>query len=215
MVKIAPSILAADFFNLEKEIKMMKEANTDYIHFDVMDGMFVSNITFGMPVLASLKRKTDIPFDVHLMIDKPERYIKDFSDAGADIITFHVEATAHVSRCIQLIKKCGKKAGVALNPHTPIDSIKHVLKEIDMVLLMSVNPGYGGQKMIMDVLDKGKALRKLADDMNLDFEIEIDGGVTPENAKSVASYGFDVLVAGSAIFAAKDKKLVIKQIKGE
>ncbi len=213
MVKISPSILAADFSKLGEEFKMMEEAGTDYIHFDVMDGMFVPNISFGIPVLASLKSKTDIPFDVHLMIEKPERYIKEFAAAGADIITFHVEATPHVSRCIQIIKECGLKAGVVLNPHTPLSSIAHVIKEVDMVLLMSVNPGYGGQKMIMEVLEKGKQLRQMATDMNLDFELEIDGGVSPENAKMVAEHGFDVLVAGSAVFGADDKIAAIKKIK--
>ena len=213
MVKIAPSILAADFSDLKGAIRMMEEARTDYIHFDVMDGMFVPNISFGIPVLASLKKETDIPFDVHLMIEKPERYIQAFSDAGADIITVHVEATSHVHRCLQMIKECGKKAGVVLNPHTPLCNISHVLGDIDIVLLMSVNPGYGGQKMIMPVLEKGKSLRKMANDRGLDFEIEIDGGVTPENAKMVAEHGFDVLVAGSAVFGASDPKAAIKKIK--
>ena len=215
MRKIAPSILAADFFCLNEAFKTMEEAGADYAHFDVMDGVFVPNISFGIPVLQSLSKKTDMPFDVHLMIVNPENHIKAFAEAGAGIITIHQESTPHVHRALQMIKELDKKAGVVLNPATPICTIEHVLNMVDMVLLMSVNPGYGGQKLIPEVLQKGKQLSALRDQLGLSFEIEIDGGVTPENADDVASFGFDVLVAGSAVFNAPDPQAAIRKIKGE
>ncbi|MEX1306903.1 MAG: ribulose-phosphate 3-epimerase [Eubacteriales bacterium] len=212
--KIAPSILAADFFCLEEAFKMMEEAGADYVHFDVMDGVFVPNISFGIPVLESLSKATSLPFDVHLMIVRPENHIEAFAKAGADMITIHEEATPHLHRALQMIKELGKKAGVVLNPATPLSAITHVLDMVDMVLLMSVNPGYGGQKLIPEVLDKGKELARLREKKGLTFDIEIDGGVSPENADEIAGYGFDVLVAGSAVFNASDPVAAMKKIKG-
>ena len=212
--KIAPSILAADFFSLNEAFDIMKQGGADYVHFDVMDGVFVPNISFGVPVLASLSKSTDLPFDVHLMIVNPENHIKAFADAGADMITIHEEATPHVHRALQMIKELGKKCGVVLNPATPLCTIEHVLDMVDMVLLMSVNPGYGGQKLIPEVLNKGKQLAALREKRGLNFEIEIDGGVSPENADEIVGYGFDVLVAGSAVFHAPDPVAAIRKIKG-
>ncbi len=215
MNKVAPSILAADFRKLGEELKMVEKAGADMIHFDVMDGAFVPNISFGIPVLENIREETKLPFDVHLMIVSPERHFKAFKDAGADIITFHAEATVHVHRAIQTIKEMGMKAGVALNPHTPISQVQHVLDIVDMVLLMSVNPGFGGQKLIPEVLEKGRALRQMAQEKNVDFDLQIDGGVTADTAAMIASYGFNVLVAGTAIFRADDPADAVRRIKGE
>lgn len=212
--KIAPSILAADFFCLNEAFDMMEEAGADYVHFDVMDGVFVPNISFGIPVLESLSKSTDLPFDVHLMIVNPENHIKAFAGAGADMITIHAEATPHVHRALQMIKELEKKCGVVLNPATPLCNIEHVLDMVDMILLMSVNPGYGGQKLIPEVLNKGKKLAAIREQLGLNFEIEIDGGVSPKNADEIAGYGFDVLVAGSAVFNAPDPVAAMKKIKG-
>lgn len=204
MVQISPSILSADFGSLKEEILKLEKGGADYIHLDVMDGTYVPNITFGSPVIKKLRNITDIPFDVHLMIDRPERYIKDFVDAGADIITVHQEATTHLHRTIEEIKSYGIKVGVSLNPATSLDTIEYVLDYIDLVLIMTVNPGFGGQKFIGSMKRKIKKLRNIVDDKNLDILIEADGGIKLDNAKEIIDYGLDIVVVGSGIFEAKN-----------
>lgn len=214
MIKIAPSILSADFSKLEEQIKLVEKGGADFIHLDVMDGHFVPNITFGPPVIKMLKKVTKVPFDVHLMIEKPDQYIKDFVDAGADIITVHQEACIHLHRTIQHIKSYGIKAGVALNPSTSIESIRYILDEIDMVLIMTVNPGFGGQYFIKQMKEKIIDLRNLIDSHNLDIDIQVDGGIKLDNIKEVESYGANVFVAGSAIFNSEDIINTTKKFKG-
>lgn len=204
MADIAPSLLSADFANLSEEIRKVENGGADYLHLDVMDGIFVPNITFGPPVIKMLKKITSIPFDVHLMIDKPERYIKDFVDAGADILTVHVEATTHLHRTIQEIKSYGIKAGISLNPATPLSSIECVLDDIDLILIMTVNPGFGGQSFINSMIDKIKRTRRMINESNKNILLEIDGGVKLDNALELSNLGVDILVAGSAIFGAED-----------
>jgi ribulose-phosphate 3-epimerase len=200
MVKIAPSILSADFSRLLEHVKEVENAGVEYLHVDVMDGHFVPNISFGAPILNALKGKTNLFMDVHLMIETPDRYIEDFVKAGADLINVHVEACTHLHRTIQLIKSYGVKAAVTLNPATPLNVLDEILPELDMVLLMSVNPGFGGQSYIQATTDKIKKLKQMILDRNLSCEIEVDGGVNLKNVKEVVDAGADVIVAGSAIF---------------
>ncbi|NKE05317.1 MULTISPECIES: ribulose-phosphate 3-epimerase [Mesobacillus] len=213
MVKIAPSILSADFARLGEEIKDVERGGADYIHVDVMDGHFVPNITIGPLIVEAIRPVTKLPLDVHLMIENPDQYIEAFAKAGADYITVHVEASRHLHRTIQLIKSTGVKAGVVLNPATPVDSLKHIIEDVDMVLLMSVNPGFGGQKFISSVLPKIKQVKELADALNPDLEIEVDGGVNEETAKLCVEAGANVLVAGSAVFNKEDRGTAIASLR--
>lgn len=213
MIKIAPSLLSADFANLKEEIKKVENGGADYLHLDVMDGMYVPNITFGAPVIKKLRSITKLPFDVHLMIEKPERYIKDFVDAGADIITVHQEATTHLHRTIQEIKSYGVKAGVSLNPATSLDTLEYVLDDLDLILIMTVNPGFGGQSFINSMETKIKELRKIIDERDLDIILEVDGGVKLTNAVEIYNYGVDLLVAGSDIFGAPDVQKRTREFK--
>jgi len=211
---IAPSLLSADFSRLGEEIKNVTAAGADWIHVDVMDGHFVPNITIGPVVVQSLKKLNPPPLDVHLMISEPERYIADFTNAGADYISVHVEASVHLHRNLQLIKASGAKAGVVLNPHTPVDSIRHVLGLCDFVLLMSVNPGFGGQKFIPEVLPKCEELAQMRTRGKYSFLIEVDGGVNEKSAPALIKAGVDVLVAGSYVFGSKDYKQAISTLRG-
>ncbi|MGG2095846.1 ribulose-phosphate 3-epimerase [Bacillus sp. S13(2024)] len=214
MIKIAPSILSADFSRLGEEIKDVEKGGADYIHVDVMDGHFVPNITIGPLIVEAIRPITSLPLDVHLMIENPDQYIPTFAKAGADIITVHVEACPHLHRTIQLIKSHGIKAGVVLNPHTPVSMIEHVLGDIDIVLLMTVNPGFGGQKFIHSVLPKIKQVADMVRERNLQVEIEVDGGVNIETAKLCVEAGANVLVAGSAVYNQKDRGAAIAAIRG-
>jgi ribulose-phosphate 3-epimerase len=200
MIKIAPSILSADFGNLANAVKEAEAAGADLIHIDVMDGRFVPNITIGPDVIQSIRKVTELPFDVHLMISEPEKYIPKFLKAGSDIITVHVEATNHLHRAIQEIKEKGIQAGVALNPSTPISSAENVLGDIDMIVIMTVNPGFSGQKFIKTLLPKIKHTRDIIEKEGLDLDLEVDGGIKPENAKLVVDAGAHIMVAGSAVF---------------
>lgn len=214
MVKVAPSILAADFANLQSEIEIVERAGADWIHIDVMDGHFVPNITMGALVVDAIRPHTDLPLDVHLMIENPDQYAESFVKAGADIITVHVETCKHLHRTLQHIRTLGCKPGVVLNPHTPIETIQHVLEDVDVVLFMTVNPGFGGQAFIPRVLDKVAALSEIKKEKGLSFEIEIDGGVNKETVKECVAAGATVVVAGSAIYGAADKEVALKEIKG-
>lgn len=214
MIKIAPSILSADFARLGMEIKDVERGGADYIHVDVMDGHFVPNITIGPLIVEAIRPVTKLPLDVHLMIENPDQYVEGFVKAGADIITVHVEACKHLHRTVQNIKSFGVKAGVVLNPATPVEMIQHVVEDIDMVLLMTVNPGFGGQKFIHSVLPKIKEVKQMVDILDKHIEIEVDGGVNEETAKLCIEAGANVLVAGSAIFNKEDREEAIKKIRG-
>lgn len=213
MKKIAPSILSADFARLGDEVRAVEAAGADYIHIDVMDGSFVPNITIGPLVVEAVRKVTDLPLDVHLMIDDPDRYIGDFAKAGADIIVVHAEATNHLHRTVQLIKSLGKKAGVSLNPATSLHCLDYVLEELDLVLLMTVNPGFGGQSFIDACLPKIHALRGILDKRGLETELEVDGGVKTSNIARIAHAGADVFVAGSAVFGSNDYAATIAELK--
>ncbi len=211
---IAPSILSADFSKLGEEVKEVADAGAQYIHIDVMDGIFVPSISFGLPVIQSIRNVTDKVFDVHLMIDEPGRYMKEFKDAGADLISIHQESCLHLDRTVNQIKELGMKACVALNPATPLSTLDYILPELDMVLLMSVNPGFGGQKYIPYTTQKISQLKNKIDELGLDVDIEVDGGIKPGNIQEVVKAGANVIVAGSAVFAGDKKKNIEDLIKG-
>jgi ribulose-phosphate 3-epimerase len=210
---IAPSILSADFANLQSDIEMINESEADWFHVDVMDGVFVPNISFGFPVIASIKHYAKKPLDVHLMIVNPDRYLEQFKKAGADILTVHYEASTHLHRTVSAIKSLGMKAGVAINPHTPVSALEDILVDVDLVCMMSVNPGFGGQKFIENTYKKIRQLRKMCADQNTDVLIEVDGGVSSHNALALLKAGANVLVAGNSVFSAEDPQEAITEFK--
>lgn len=210
---IAPSVLAADFANLERDVTMINNSDADWFHIDIMDGVFVPNISFGMPVLKAIGRHAQKPLDVHLMIVDPDRYIKTFADLGAEVLTVHYEACTHLHRSIEAIKQNGMKAGVALNPHTPVHLLKDILCDLDLICLMSVNPGFGGQKFIERTYDKVRELDAMRQEQKASFLIEIDGGVTSDNAVALKQAGADVLVAGSFVFKSQDPVKTVANLK--
>lgn len=215
MVKIAPSLLSCDFTKLYEEVKKLEESGVDYLHFDVMDGQFVPNISFGLPILSQLRQITELTIDSHLMIANPEQYIHDFADAGSDIITVHLEATPHIHRALQMIRQKGKKAGVTINPGTNVTLLNPVLKEVDLVLVMTVNPGFGGQSFIDSMLEKISYLDQYRKTHGLSYEIEVDGGINEETAALCREQGADVLVAGSYFFSNADYHQSVQKLRGE
>ncbi len=213
MVKIAPSILSADFARLGEDVTAAEKAGADLIHVDVMDGHFVPNITIGPLVVKAVKKIAKLPLDVHLMIENPDDYVKEFAESGSDMVTVHAEATVHLHRTIQNIRECGVKAGVSVNPATPLSLIEIVLPYVDMVLIMSVNPGFGGQKFIPEALPKIRQLKKMIDERKLNVEIEVDGGVNTDNVADVVSAGADIVVMGSAFYNSKDYAETVKTVR--
>jgi len=213
MIKIAPSLLSADFAHLAEEISRVEAAGADMLHIDVMDGHFVPNLTFGPPVVAAIRKVTKLPFDVHLMINHPQALIPAFIDAGADLITIHAEADAHLHRAVQAIKSQGVRAGIALNPASSLSMVEEILPDVDMVLIMTVNPGFGGQKFIGSMLDKIARLRQLIDNRRLDVDIQVDGGINPDTARQVVAAGANILVAGSAVYGSPDVAKAIAALR--
>lgn len=213
MALLAPSVLAADFLNLQKDLQLINESEADWFHLDVMDGVFVPNISYGMPIIKAIKKVATKPLDVHLMIIQPERYIQEFADLGADILSVHYEASTHLHRSLQEIKKAGMKRGVVLNPHTPVHLLEDIIIDIDVLLIMSVNPGFGGQKFIEATYQKIKKAKELIQKKNAHTLIEVDGGVNQHNARQLVEAGAGVLVAGSAVFGADNPMQMIQQIK--
>lgn len=214
MIKISPSVLACDFTKLGEEVADIERAGADMVHLDVMDGMFVTNISFGLPVIEALRKKSDMVFDVHLMIDEPSRYAKRFIDAGADILTFHIEAEKNVGEILDFIRANGAKASLSIKPATPASAVFPYLEKCDMILVMTVEPGYGGQALIPETLDKVKEIRNEIIKRGLSTDVQVDGGITPSNAKNAIDAGANVLVAGSSVFRAEDRKAAIDALRG-
>ena len=212
MKKILPSILSADFANLEHDVRELEQIGIDMFHIDVMDGNFVPNISFGFPIIEAIRSKTDKIFDCHLMIARPEEYVERFCNAGCDMVSFHIEATNHADRVIQIIKNSGKKAGIVLNPQTSIESVKYLLPKLDYVLIMTVNPGFGGQKFIPEMLEKIEELAKIREEKGHSFLIQVDGGVNVETSKLCRDRGADLLVCGSFLFGAEDKEKILGEL---